>query len=142
MKLALLSLLFILSISPTQSDLGSIELVISETSSDDGVIQLLIFDQKSGWPESLDEAWKIVTIPIKNGVAKKTIRDVPAGNYAVIVFHDHDKNGQIRKNKVGYPLDNFGFSNNPSLLFGIPSFDKCSKKVIAGELTLFEIDLR
>lgn len=142
MKLALLGLLIILTLSQPQNELGTIELVISETSTDEGVIQLLIFDQEKGWPESLTDAWKMETIPIKNGIAEKTIKDVPPGNYAITVFHDHDKNGIIRKNKIGYPIDNFGFSNNPSLLFGVPSFEKCSKKVIPGKSTFFEIELR
>lgn len=142
MKLAFFSLLFLLNISQSQPDFGTIKLVISETSSDEGVIQLLIFDQEKGWPESLDDAWKIVTLPIENGIAKKTITNVPAGNYAVTVFHDQDENGVIRKNKIGYPVDNFGFSNNPSLFFGVPSFEKCSRKVTSGKSTLFEIELR
>lgn len=142
MKLAFFSLLLLLNISQSQPDFGTIELVISETSSDEGVIQLLIFDQEKGWPESLDDAWKTVTLPIENGIAKKTITNVPAGNYAVTVFHDQDENGVIRKNRIGYPVDNFGFSNNPSLFFGVPSFEKCSRKVTSGKSTLFEIKLR
>ncbi|WP_057935936.1 DUF2141 domain-containing protein [Algoriphagus resistens] len=141
MRLALLSLFLLLTIAQAQSNLGTIELAISETSTDDGVIQVLVFDQKKGWPESLDDAWKMLTLPIENGVARKTITNVPAGTYAITVFHDHDQDGEIRKNKVGYPVDDFGFSNNPSLLFGVPSFSRCSKKVSTGSTTHFEIDL-
>lgn len=142
MKSAIISILLLFNFIPTQEEYGTIDLVISETSSDEGVIQLLIFNQEKGWPESLDDAWKIVTLPIDNGSAKKTFTKVPGGKYAITVFHDHDENGQIRKNKIGYPLDNFGFSNNPSLLFGVPSYAKCSLKVTAGQTTRFEIDLR
>lgn len=142
MKLALLSLFLFVIFSQAQTNLGTIELVISETSSDTGVIRLLIFDQDKGWPESIDKAWKLVTLPIKNGTAQQTIANVPAGNYAITVFHDQDEDGVIRKNKIGYPLDAFGFSNNPSLLFGVPSFEKCSKKVNPGKVTVFEIELR
>lgn len=142
MRLAILMLLLFINVAQAQSNFGAIELVISEPSSDVGVIQILIFDQDKGWPESLDDAWKMLTLPIENGIAKKTITNVPAGNYAITVFHDHDQDGQIRKNKVGYPLDGFGFSNNPSLIFGIPSFSKCSKKVSAGKSTPFQIKLR
>ncbi|MEB2777619.1 DUF2141 domain-containing protein [Algoriphagus sp. D3-2-R+10] len=142
MKTAFLSLFLFMNLSSVQHKVGSIEIVISGTSSDDGVIQLLVFDQEKGWPESLDDAWKIVTIPIENGIAKKSISNVPSGNYAITVFHDHDENGVIRKNKVGYPLDSFGFSNNPSLFFGIPSYEKCSQKVTEGKVTRFEIELR
>ncbi|REG83428.1 DUF2141 domain-containing protein [Algoriphagus antarcticus] len=142
MNIIFLSLLFFITISKSQNDSGSIELVISEITSDDGVIQILIFSQKKGWPESPNDAWKMLTLPIENGIAKKTITNVPAGNYAITVFHDHDENGEIRKNKVGYPLNDFGFSNNPGLIFGAPSFEKCSKKVNPGKPTRFEIELR
>jgi len=142
MKMAFISLLLFLNITQPQNDLGAIELVISETPSDDGVIQVLIFDQKNGWPESPDYAWKMLTLPIENGIAKKTITNVPAGNYAVTVFHDHDEDGEIRKNKAGFPLDDFGFSNNPRLIFGLPTFGKCSQKVNPGKPTRFEVELR
>ena len=141
MRLALLSLFLLLTIAQAQSNLGTIELAISETSTDEGVIQVLIFNQEKGWPESPDDAWKMLTLPIENGVARKTITNVPAGTYAITVFHDHDQDGEIRKNKVGYPVDDFGFSNNPRLLFGVPSFSRCSKKVSTGSTTHFEIDL-
>lgn len=142
MKMAFISLLLFLNITPLQNDFGAIELVISETSSDDGVIQVLIFDQENGWPESLDDAWKMLTLPIVNGIAKKTIANVPTGKYAVTVFHDHNEDGEIRKNKVGYPLDDFGFSNNPRLIFGAPAFGKCSQQVNPGKPTRFEVELR
>ncbi|PZX52780.1 uncharacterized protein (DUF2141 family) [Algoriphagus ratkowskyi] len=142
MRLAILMLLFFINVSQAESNFGTIELVISEASSDDGVIQILIFDQDKGWPESIESSWKILTLPVENGIAKKMITSVPAGNYAITVFHDHDEDGKIRKNKVGYPLDGFGLSNNPSLLFGEPSFSKCSKKVISGKSTRFDIELR
>ncbi|MCE7057001.1 DUF2141 domain-containing protein [Algoriphagus sp. AGSA1] len=142
MKLAIFSLFLLLASTQDQRDSGTIEISISETSSEEGVVQVLIFNKDDGWPESLDKAWKMLTIPIENKVARKTIADVPPGNYAVTVFHDHDEDGKIRKNKVGYPLDSFGFSNNPSLLFGVPSFSKCSKKVNPAVTTQFDIELR
>ncbi len=142
MKLAIFSLFLLLTASQAKSDFGTIEITISETSSEQGVVQVLIFNQDDGWPESLDKAWKMLTLPIENRVARKTIADVPPGNYAITVFHDHDEDGEIRKNKVGYPLDSFGFSNNPSLLFGVPSFSKCSKKVSPAVTTQFDIELR
>lgn len=142
MKLALLSLLLFMNVFQAQSDFGSIELTISETTSNEGVLQVLIFDQEKGWPESLDNAWKIITLPIEKGSASKRFINVPTGNYAITVFHDHDEDGLIRKNKVGFPIDTFGFSKNPSLIFGVPSFSKCSQKVNSGRPTRFEIELR
>lgn len=141
MKFALFSILFFATF-PQQPELGTLQIHIGDIPSDRGIIQVLVFDREKGWPESVDDAWKALGIPIKNGIASQTLVDVPVGNYAITVFHDEDEDGLIRKNKLGYPIDDFGFSNNPSLLFGVPSFSKCSKKVSSGSSTHFEIELR
>ena len=107
MNYILLSLILLFNFGQVQNNTGTIEVIISETESDEGVVQMLIFNKDKGWPESVNDAWKIYTLPIENGMAKKTITDVPSGNYAITVFHDHDEDEKIRKNKVGYPIDGF-----------------------------------
>lgn len=46
---------------------------------------------------------------------------LPSGSYAVALFHDENGNGKLDK-RFGIPLEGFGFSNNPRILFGPPSF--------------------
>lgn len=49
------------------------------------------------------------------------LRDVPPGDYAIALFHDENGNGRL--DKVGpLPIEGFGFSGNPRLRFGPPSF--------------------
>ncbi len=56
---------------------------------------------------------------------------VPAGRYAVAVYHDKNENKELDTNFVGFPSEPFGFSNNPTIVFGPPSFEKAS--FIVGE---------
>ena len=44
------------------------------------------------------------------------------GIYALAVYHDADGNRRFNRTGIGMPAEAFGFSNNPSTLFGIPSF--------------------
>jgi uncharacterized protein (DUF2141 family) len=44
------------------------------------------------------------------------------GTYALAVYHDADSSRNFNRNAIGLPAEGFGFSNNPSTLFGIPSF--------------------
>lgn len=44
------------------------------------------------------------------------------GVYALGVYHDEDGNRHFKRNFVGMPAEGFGFSNNPSTFFGLPSF--------------------
>ncbi|MBN3583242.1 DUF2141 domain-containing protein [Algoriphagus aestuarii] len=108
---------------------GEIHLTIEETELDGGNLQILLFDQKDGFPEDPEKALKQLIIPVRNKKGHIIIKDLKPGKYAITVFHDEDLDGKIKKNGIGYPLDKFGFSNNPSLLFGAPSFEKSSFEV-------------
>lgn len=108
---------------------GGIELIIKNAKSNSGVIQVLIFNKEDGFPEEPKKAFKTMSLPVSNLSAKLVLEDLPAGDYAVSVFHDEASNGQIRKNDFGMPIDTYGFSNNPTSFFGPPSFSKCAVPV-------------
>jgi uncharacterized protein (DUF2141 family) len=57
--------------------------------------------------------------------------DVPAGRYAVSVFHDENANQKL-DTLVGIPKEGFGFSRNPVIRFGPPHFDKVSIELAPG----------
>ena len=47
--------------------------------------------------------------------------DVPAGDYALTVLHDENGNAKADR-LLGIPREGVGFSRNPALTFGPPSF--------------------
>lgn len=47
--------------------------------------------------------------------------DAPPGEYAVSIFHDEDKDREL-DTFLGIPREGFGFSRNPRIRFGAPSF--------------------
>lgn len=63
---------------------------------------------------------------IRDGKARFEFAGLPAGSYAVVVFHDENDNGEIDHNRLGLPSEALGFSNGfrPGLFSGLPSFDK------------------
>lgn len=104
----------------------SLELVIQNPKSNKGSIQVLIFNSEQGFPSDPKKAFMALTLPITNFSAQKILDNLPPGKYAISVFHDEDGDGQMQKNNLGIPLDRYGFSNNPTLYFGPPSFIKCA----------------
>ncbi len=140
MKIFCLVFLFALT-SLADKENGEIKLIINDTKSNSGVIRVLIFDQADGFPEEAKKAFKALSIPVENFSAQTTIKNLPAGNYAVSVFHDQDGDGVFKKNSIGLPIDSYGFSNNPTLFFGPPSFSKC-KVAINNEPVSVEINLK
>lgn len=44
------------------------------------------------------------------------------GGYAIGVYHDANSNGRFDRTGIGLPAEDYGFSNNPAILLGPPSF--------------------
>jgi uncharacterized protein (DUF2141 family) len=124
MKIVLFGIFLALIKLSTFQDTSRLELVIQNTKSNKGTIQVLIFNSETGFPDEPKKAFKAFSLPITDLSAKKTIDNLPPGKYAISVFHDEDSDGKIQKNGVGIPVDRFGFSNNPTIIFGPPSFSK------------------
>jgi len=76
-----------------------------------------------------DNVYKEYKIAPKNLQASLTIRNVPKGNYSISVAHDENLNKKFDKNILGIPTESFGFSNNPKIYFGPPSFDQIRFKL-------------
>lgn len=86
-----------------------------------------------------------VAAAIKKVTAGKMVfvfDNLPAGDYAFVAYQDIDRNKSMKKNFIGYPIEPFGISNNPSLLFGPPSFNESKVKITAEKTTALTIRLR
>lgn len=141
MKLLILGIFLVSIFNSEPQTGGEIELLIKGAKSNNGVIRVLIFNKEDGFPEEPKKAIKALSLPLSNSIAKVTVGNLPSGNYAISVFHDEDSDGQMRKNNFGFPLDSYGFSNNPTLYFGPPSFSKCTIQVKNSSVKV-EITLR
>ena len=69
------------------------------------------------------------TVPAQ--VHQLRFSDIPAGRYALSVFHDENANQKL-DTLLGIPREGFGFSRNPVIRFGPPRFDKVSIEVGPG----------
>ena len=56
--------------------------------------------------------------------------EVAAGTYALSLIHDENANGKL-DTSMAIPSEGFGFSRNPKIMFGPPSF-KAAAFVLAG----------
>lgn len=58
---------------------------------------------------------------------KGTLRfsfQLPYGEYSFTMYQDVDSNGELNSNFIGIPNEPFAFSNNASIMFGPPSYEK------------------
>lgn len=94
-----------------------LEIKIENIRSEKGKIffQFLDFNQK---------VLKEIVADIENGSCVIQLSVLRPGEYAFRYFHDENNNGKLDKNMLGIPREGFGFSNDPPILVGEPSFDK------------------
>lgn len=74
---------------------------------------------------------------IIDGKSTVTFEDVPAGEYAIVCFHDKNDNDKMDFATNGMPLEDYGASNNDMTL-GPPNFEK-AKFVVADKNVSLEI---
>ena len=81
-----------------------------------------------------DGAPRRITFGVQDAVAGVNVMefpDLPAGEYAVQLYHDENANGQVDMSVTGVPREGYGFSNVPVVQGGIPPFDRMKVVVSA-----------
>lgn len=68
----------------------------------------------------------IESASIESDTMLVTFRQVPFGKVAISLFQDQNDNGKLDVNLLKIPKEPFGFSKNPRLFMGPPSFNKCA----------------
>ncbi|TWI61132.1 uncharacterized protein (DUF2141 family) [Pseudoduganella lurida] len=66
--------------------------------------------------------------PSTAGAMTVSVKDVPAGTWAVLVYEDANDNGKLDRT-LGIPSEDYGLSRNFVPRFGPPSFDDASIEV-------------
>jgi uncharacterized protein (DUF2141 family) len=71
-----------------------------------------------------------------------TFEDVPAGPFAVAVFHDKDENEELNTDFLGIPSEDYGFSADARDMFGPPSFEEARLELAAGEFKQITVQVK
>jgi uncharacterized protein (DUF2141 family) len=116
---------------------GDYALTINITGIDqrDGNIGVLVFNSPKGWAENRQAALKDIVVPAQPGAVTVKVPDLPAGEYAVAVVHDVNKNHKLDRNWLGKPTEQWGLSNNPHAIIKTPSYDTC-EFTLKGDMTI------
>ena len=89
-----------------------------------GVVGSIIFKSPDGWPEDKSKSFRHGPTPIAEGERQAVVvwDNLPAGDYAVAVIHDENRNAKLDRNFLGIPKEGFGFANNPHVGLSAPPF--------------------
>jgi uncharacterized protein (DUF2141 family) len=108
-----------------QSQKSTISVPVGGLASDAGTVRCGLYASAASFRKPGQETQGVVA-PIKGRAATCVFANVAAGTYAVAVFHAADGETQISYGLFGKPDQGYGFSRNPTSLFGPPAFSAAS----------------
>ncbi|MDO8953310.1 MAG: DUF2141 domain-containing protein [Gammaproteobacteria bacterium] len=125
----ILSLLSLLAVSAHvfAANTGNLTVTFTNISNDKGVIRVALFNSEQTYKNSGDKGvgtFATASPTITNNVATATFKALPFGTYAIKSFHDQNLSAVIPRNFFGVPQTDYGFSENPVIHTGPPSFDE------------------
>lgn len=104
-----------------------------------GNLMLSLVDSPAGWDSQAAPVAAQVVAAVGE-TAEVVFTDLAPGDYAVMVLHDENDNGQLDTNLVGMPIEGYGFSNNPQVMRK-PTWDE-ARFALADDNQRVDIDLR
>lgn len=105
----------------------------------EGAVVAWLFDSPNTFVDLRDPV-RVVVLS-NRGKTPTQIKDLPAGEYALVVFHDANSNGLMDKNFIGIPREWLGFSNRywPE---GPPTFARAAFMLAEDETKVIDVNLR
>ena len=91
---------------------------IDGLASSSGSVRIAVFDSEETY---LGDARYAVIQPIVNRASSWAV-SLPPGDYAVVVHHDVDGDGEVARGLFNLPTEPVGFSNGARVRFGPPSW--------------------
>lgn len=103
---------------------------VSNLAGINGQLAVAVFDNPNQFPDDSDGLIYADFLNLQDRSLQKRIKiKLPIGKYAIAVYLDENMNKKLDKNFMGIPKERFGFSNNPSIFRGAPSFEDCEVDV-------------
>ena len=124
-RLSLMVICFTFFVSLAYAQTGTLTVEISEIQDTKGQISIGLYANEESFPET-EKSYRGTTVRVTGERAVAIFQDVPAGTYAIAVFHDINSNGKLDNNFLGIPKEGYAFSNNVFGTFGSPDYKDAS----------------
>jgi uncharacterized protein (DUF2141 family) len=134
-KALILLIIFTFSISPAYSNgnistsdtlPGSLTIILKNIRNSKGYIRAGIYKEDGYGKLSLKNCIKSNMSEAKDSAIIIKLENTPPGIYAVAAWHDKNANGKCGKYFIGWPSEDYGFSNNARGRYGPPAFKKAA----------------
>ncbi len=123
-------------IAGTEAHAADLTVTITDLTSGEGSVGVSVVNSADAW-DGKAAAVDRQRLPVSGKELTFSFADLPPGEYAVMVMHDENGNGELDFNVLGIPSEGYGFSNNPEA-FGKPRYDAARFKLASegGAITI------
>jgi uncharacterized protein (DUF2141 family) len=119
MKTLFTSLIVLLfSIALNAQETFTLKVTVNNAKSDEGKMVYSLNTEEQFMKAAPLQA---ASMEITDGIAIATFKNVPTGDYAVMVLHDKNSNEKMDFSDQGRPAESYGMSNNP-MSYGPPTW--------------------
>jgi uncharacterized protein (DUF2141 family) len=119
--------------APRPPGAGRVEVTVTGFTNERGKALVALFLSARGWPGDQGLAFARAVVEIREGRAVAAFEGVPAGPFALSVFHDVDEDRVLDTGVFGIPSEDYGFSRGARNRFGPPGFEAARLDLAAGE---------
>ncbi|MEN2792272.1 DUF2141 domain-containing protein [Sphingomonas oligophenolica] len=110
-----------MALLPGATPVSSLALDVAKLRSTHGLIRICLTATPANFPACGNGALAVTRSVAATG-HDISFEGLPRGVYAIAVIHDENSNGKL-DTFAGIPREGFGFSRNPVITFGPPSFN-------------------
>lgn len=120
------------------AELPGVTVQVSNFSTTEGTVEVSLFDSAESFlvKPFLQHSGKVA----ENGTYSTRFASLPEGEYAVVVVHDANDNGQLDLGFLDFGGEDYAYSNQVRPWFGRPDFDEV-KFAVGDTDVVLEIDL-
>lgn len=123
----------------TTYKLANLSFEIKTFKNTNGQVVVALFNSSTNYSNNI--IYKSFITPVTSTAMKIKFDSIPAGTYALSCIHDENSNSVLDQNVFGIPTEGYGFSNNPGITFGQPSFSQVKFTVAEKDSIKMIVDL-
>lgn len=133
--LALLALLVVLAFPALAGTPGTLTVVVDGLESDRGTVAFALYASKATYLEEPLRKGRLEVVRGEDGehTSRWVLEELPAGDYALSLYHDEDGDGELDKAAFGIPREPYGFSNDARSTTGPPGWEKARFRFAGGD---------
>lgn len=113
---ALLLCLSGLTLMPARAQPFDVAVEVSGLRAAKGRVLVALHDDRWAFPSRWERAVASTSIAAQEGTVTATLRLTRPGRFALIVVHDEDADGQMKKNALGLPREGYATGRNATEL--------------------------